>query len=103
MNEEDKQYVANWLVDRLKEDGEMPQIQVRRIVTYSEAVTVPADIAIQGKDAIDEYIFGSRGLAYRTLDWRSLGDYEADDMYSLFDDSTGDFLTDTERGHENNK
>lgn len=91
MNEEDKQYVANWLVKRLVEDGEMPQIEVQRKVFYTEVVAIPADIAIQGKKAIDEYIFRNR-----TLYWSALGDYEEDNVYSLFDDSTGVFLVDTE-------
>ena len=96
MNEDDKQYVANWLVKRLVEDGEMPQIEVQRKVFYTEVVAIPADIAIQGKKAIDEYICRSSGYYYRTLDWSALGDYEEDNVYSLFDDSTGEFLVDTE-------
>lgn len=46
--------------------------------------------------AIDEYICRSSGYYYRTLDWSALGDYEEDNVYSLFDDSTGEFLVDTE-------
>lgn len=96
MNEEDKQYVKKWMVSRLMEDGEMPKIQVCRKVTYTEAVTIPADIAIQGRDAIDEYIYSGINTRRGWVNWDPFGDYEADDVYSLFDDITHDFLADTE-------
>lgn len=98
MNGEDKQYVANWLVKRLVEDGEMPQIQVQRKVYYTEAVDVPANIAIQGVAAIDEYIRESNSNYYRRgISWESIyDDYTESGTYSLFDGNTGDFLADTE-------
>lgn len=96
MNADDKQYVANWLVERLVEDGEMPQIQVQRKVYYTEVVDVPADIAIQGTVAIDEYIRKSNNSYKRGVYWESINDYDVSGTYSLFDDNTGDFLADTE-------
>ena len=97
MNGEDKQHVANWLVKRLVEDGEMPQIQVQRKVYYEESVSIPADIAIQGVAAIDEYIRESNSAYYRRgVYWEGIGDYDVNSTYSLFDDDTGDFLADTE-------
>ena len=96
MNEDDKQYVANWLVNSLVKDGEMPQIRVQRKIFYTEAVSIPADIAIQGKKVIDEYIYKHSGPYYRTLNWENLGDYDEDIVYSLFDDYNGDYLADVE-------
>lgn len=96
MNEDDKQYVANWLVEQLVKNGEMPQIRVHRKVYYTESVAVPADIAIQGTVAIDEYIRESNDNYKRGAYWESIDDYDVDSTYSLFDDDTGDFLADTE-------
>lgn len=98
MDEQDKQYVANWLVKSLLEDGEMPQIQVQRKVYYTEAVYVPANIAIQGVAAIDDYIRESNnGYRKRGISWESIyDDYTDSDVYSLFDGNTGNFLADTE-------
>lgn len=97
MDEQDKQHVANWLVKSLMEDGEMPEIQVQRKVYYTEAVYVPADIAIQGVTAIDDYIRESNSTYYRRgISWETIDDYTDSDMYSLFDSNTGDFLADTE-------
>ena len=97
MNEDDKQYVADWLVEQLVKNGEMPQVQVQRKVYYTEAVSIPADIAIQGTVAIDEYIRKTNADYYkRGIYWEIINDYDASGTYSLFDDNTGDFLADTE-------
>lgn len=92
----EKERIGTWLIDRLKGDGEMPEVRVCRMVTYTEYVDIPADIAVQGKEAIDDYIYEScNGYARRGKYWTSMEDWDTDDIYTVYDDC-GDVLFTTD-------
>lgn len=83
----DKAHYGEWLIDELKDCGEMPEVRVFRTVCYSEFVDVPADIAIQGQDAIDDYVYKD-GRGYRS--WETCGDYDVDNGSYRIDAPCGD-------------
>lgn len=96
MTEFEKERIGEWLIDRLKYDEAMPEVRVCRKVSYTEYVDVPADIAIQGKEAIDKYIDETcYGYNKRGIYWTSMEDWDSDDIYTLYDDY-GDVLFTTD-------
>ena len=94
MTEYEKERVGEWLIGCLKEGGEMPEVRVYRRVSYTESVDVPADVAIQGKEAIDEYVHSSgNGRYQRGLYWTSEDGYDIDSMYTVYSDDGEELFT----------
>lgn len=94
MTEYEKERVGEWLIGCLKEGGEMPEVRVYRRVSYTESVDVPADVAIQGKGAIDDYIYKSgNGYHRRGICWENMDDYDIDSMYTVYSDDGEELFT----------